>query len=181
MADPVSHSQNILAGVHYGCVFYRAALGIWDLSVCSPRVAQELHRQGLETHYEQNHADSALQYYEKAIALQPDFAEAHYNLGVLREELQQLDQAAAEYQIVVQSDFNDLKLLTKLRAHNNLGQLYILQKQYRAAWTPLEQALSFVSTTDPAQFQDPLDPDATWDEILYEKVQYSQKFRVVTG
>lgn len=57
-----------------------------------------------------------MQFYKKAIALQPDVAEAHYNLGVLHEDLQQLDAAIEQYQIVVQSDLTRLNLLTRLPA-----------------------------------------------------------------
>ncbi|MEM9215906.1 MAG: tetratricopeptide repeat protein [Cyanobacteria bacterium P01_F01_bin.150] len=113
-----------------------------------PRVAKILHQEGHRSHYQQDHFDSALQYYQKAIALQPDFAQAHYNLGNLYEELQQPDNAAKEYQIVIQSNLNDLELLTKLRAHNNLGRLYIIEGKHREAWTPLERGLSFTTEDD---------------------------------
>ncbi|MGB3616170.1 MAG: tetratricopeptide repeat protein [Elainellaceae cyanobacterium] len=130
-----------------------------------PKTAQILHQRGKDTHYESEHLDSALQYYQKAIALDPDFAEAHYNLGVLYESLQQLDNAAAEYQLVIQSNFNDLSPLTKLRAHNNLGRLYIIKGQLREAWVPLDRGLSFVRPQSPEDIQ----ADVRWEQVLLEK------------
>ena len=51
----------------------------------------------------------------KAIALKPDFAEAHYNLGNTLQQLGRLDDAEANYRraIALKPDIAE--------AHNNLG------------------------------------------------------------
>lgn len=121
-----------------------------------PNVSRNLYVQGIEAH-KAGRFDSARQLFQQAIALQPDFVEAHYNLGVLYEDLQETDAAVSEYQLVVKSDFQELPLLIQLRAHNNLGRLYLIQKDYRAAWIPLERALGLVKEED---LNDP--------EMLYE-------------
>lgn len=113
-----------------------------------PWVAGLLHEEGQRSHYQEDHFDSALQYYQKAIALQPDFAKAHYNLGNLYEDLQQSDKAIEQYQIVIQSNLDDLDVLTKLRAHNNLGRLHIVAGNNREAWSPLEKGLSLAREKD---------------------------------
>ena len=41
--------------------------------------------------------DTAVKFYEKAIAMKPDYAEAHNNLGVTFQELGQLDAAVKSY------------------------------------------------------------------------------------
>lgn len=108
-----------------------------------PNVARNRYAQGIEAHAA-GQFDSARQLFQQAIALQPDFVEAHYNLGVLYEDLQETNAAVSEYQLVVQSDVQELPLLTQLRAHNNLGRLYLIQEDYRAAWVPLERALDLI-------------------------------------
>ena len=63
--------------------------------------------------------------FTKALELDPNFAETHYNLGSLYEDLQDFDQARSEYRLAM------LGGLTA--AYNNLARLYILEKDYAAA------------------------------------------------
>ena len=53
--------------------------------------------------------DDALASYTKAIALKPDFAEAHSNLGVTLQELGRLDDALASYNkaIALKPDYDE--------------------------------------------------------------------------
>ena len=44
------------------------------------------------------HLESAVNSYDKAIAIKPDYAKAHYNLGGAYHELQQLDDAVKSYE-----------------------------------------------------------------------------------
>ena len=74
--------------------------------------------------------------------------EAHYHLGLIYEDLQQVDAAIAQYQRVVSQDADGLDKLTWLRAHNNLGRLYILNEDYWTAWAPLERAFSAITEDD---------------------------------
>lgn len=120
-------------------------IGINDLYL--PRVAVERYEDGIVYHDAQQF-DSALQAYQQAIALKPDFVQAHYSLGLLYEDLQRTDDAIAEYQLVMSSDPDSLNTLFWLRAHNNLGRLYILQDDYQAAWTPLKRSFDSLTGDD---------------------------------
>ena len=112
-----------------------------------PRLAADRYQDGV-AHYESGRFDSALQAYQQSLALRPDFMEAHYHLGLIYEHLQQGDAAIAQYQRVVSQDADGLDKLTWLRAHNNLGRLYILNEDYRTAWAPLERAFSAITEDD---------------------------------
>ena len=115
-------------------------------------------KQSGEQKYLAGDLNTALENYQRAIALRPDYAEAHYNLGTLYEDFQKTDQAIAEYQLVVQSDLdsqpNSPKRLLVLRAHNNLGRLYLLKGNTQAAWVFLEKGLRFVDADAAAKNAD---------------------------
>ena len=59
--------------------------------------------------------DDAVKSYKKALAIKPDFAEAHNNLGITLKELDQLDEAVKSYEkaLTVKPDY--------FEAFNNLG------------------------------------------------------------
>jgi Flp pilus assembly protein TadD len=59
--------------------------------------------------------------------------QAHYNLGVLYEDLQQIDKARTEYLAAVQGGLD--------AAHNNLARLNILGENYSAAVPLLKKGL----------------------------------------
>ncbi|MEM6434699.1 MAG: tetratricopeptide repeat protein [Cyanobacteria bacterium P01_D01_bin.115] len=120
-------------------------VGIYQLYL--PQLANNRYQDGIE-HYESGQFDSALQAYQQALALRPDFVKAHYSLGLIYEDLQQTDKAIAAYELVVGQDPDAVDKLIWLRAHNNLGRLYILDEQYRTAWIPLERAFSEITETD---------------------------------
>jgi Tfp pilus assembly protein PilF len=63
----------------------------------------------------------AEQSFLKAIALDGDNADAHYNLGSLYDHLEQPDKAKKEYLIAIAGNLPD--------AHNNLARLYIKEKK----------------------------------------------------
>lgn len=66
--------------------------------------------------------DEAIKSYERAISLDPDFATAHYNLGVVYEVLGDYDKAITEYQTA-------LRVNTRYYlAHNNLARLLLLRR-----------------------------------------------------
>lgn len=112
-----------------------------------PQLATNRYQDGI-AHYQFGRLDSALQAYQQSLALRPDFVAAHYSLGIIYEDRQQMDAAIAEYQRVVSQNPDVLDKLTWLRAHNNLGRLYILDGAYRAAWAPLERALNSITEND---------------------------------
>jgi len=90
-----------------------------------PAIARSYNDQGYEKYF-QGEFTGAKADYERALALDPALLETHYNLGVLYEDLNQADQAQAEYQLAVQGYKLDA-------AYNNLARLYILDENYDAA------------------------------------------------
>jgi len=92
-------------------------LGLW-LSL--PAISNFYNRLGV-ANAEAGRLGSAQQNYQRAIALNPDNVDAHYNLGTLYENLQQFDQAQTQYAIALQGDVP--------QAYNNLGRLYLLPAQ----------------------------------------------------
>jgi tetratricopeptide (TPR) repeat protein len=110
-------------------------------------------QKGLKNHFPaensgQKKLGSAEQDYQRAISLNPDNTDAHYNLGNLYEEWQQIDKAKQEYQMAIAGDLP--------RAYNNLGRLYILEKKYPQAAALLTKGL-----------------ELTKDKNIAPEVQYS--------
>ncbi|MEM6256239.1 MAG: tetratricopeptide repeat protein [Cyanobacteria bacterium P01_D01_bin.156] len=119
-------------------------LGVAAIHGSMPRFATWYNGWGVKD-YEADRLASALQNYQVAINLSPDYAEAYYHLGVLYEDLQQQADAIEAYQFVVERGPDVVDLQTWLEANNNLGRLYILQEDYRAAVTLLLQGSEEVS------------------------------------
>jgi tetratricopeptide (TPR) repeat protein len=89
-----------------------------------PRIAVSYNNRGLKN-YLAGRLDSARFDYGRALSLNPDYVEAHYNLGLLYEDLQDFESARAEYQGAVQGGLD--------AAYNNLARLHILSQEYSAA------------------------------------------------
>ena len=77
---------------------------------------------------------------ERAIGLNPDNAEAHYNLGRLCEDLQDLDKAKQQYRLALRGNLDV--------AYNALGRLLIQDKKYSQAVSMFLQGLDVAPTTD---------------------------------
>ena len=88
-----------------------------------PHIAVYFHARGKEQ-YLAGKLEESKANYQKAIALNPSYAEAHYHLGLLYEDLQQFPKAQTEYQLAVQQDVS-ATLLTRLKAYNNWGRLLL--------------------------------------------------------
>jgi len=98
-----------------------------------PLISNLYNRNGLKN-YDERNLGEAEQDYLKAIALNADNIDAHYNLGSLYEEWQDLEKAKKEYQIAVAGNLPD--------AYNNLGRLHIQDKKYPQAASALAKGLS---------------------------------------
>lgn len=96
-----------------------------------PQIAVYYKKEGHREH-DAGRLSNAQLNYSRAIKLNPDDWEAHYNLGQVYQQLQDLDRARAEYQVSLQGDFE--------RAYNNLARLYILDKKYTAAIELLQES-----------------------------------------
>ncbi|WP_340092911.1 tetratricopeptide repeat protein [Nostoc punctiforme] len=76
---------------------------------------------------------SAEEQFKRAIQLNADDAQAHFQLGLLYEDLQLIDQARPQYQLAIQGGIP--------AATNNLARLNIMKKEYAAAVSLLLKAL----------------------------------------
>lgn len=76
---------------------------------------------------------SAEEQFNRAIQLNADDAQAHFQLGLLYEDLQLIDKARPQYQLAIQGGI--------LGATNNLARLNIMKKDYTAAVSLLLKAL----------------------------------------
>lgn len=76
----------------------------------------------------------AEQSFQKAIALDAENVDAHYNLGSLYDYLEQPEKAKKEYLIAIAGNVPD--------AYNNLARLYIKEKKYPQAAALLIQGMS---------------------------------------
>jgi len=83
--------------------------------------------------FEQQQWGGAEAKFKRALQLNADEPQAHFWLGRLYEELQKPSEARPHYQLAAQSGVLD--------ASNNLARLYILDKNYSAAVSLLNQAL----------------------------------------
>jgi tetratricopeptide (TPR) repeat protein len=97
-----------------------------------PSIAVQYNNSGLQN-YSAGRLTSAQFDYLRAIKLNPDYVDAHYNLGLLYEDFQQIDKARVEYWAAVQGGL--------AAAHNNLARLYILDKDYAVAVPLLKKGL----------------------------------------
>lgn len=82
---------------------------------------------------------AAEQDFERAIQLNPDFYAAHYNLGLLREDLLDYEAALESYQYALRGGLDT--------AYNNAARLHILQENPAEAVTLLRDGLQ--NTVDP--------------------------------
>jgi tetratricopeptide (TPR) repeat protein len=74
---------------------------------------------------------AALQDYQRAVSLTPNYAVAHYNLGTAYEDILAYDLAASSYQTAVRSDNN------LYAAYSNLARVYMLHQNNFASALPL--------------------------------------------
>ncbi len=86
--------------------------------------------------FEAGRIPEAIEFYRRSIAAEPNFAEAHYNLGVLLQEQGRLEEAAESYRraISLKPDFDD--------ASNNLASLYTSQQKLDQAIEILERLIA---------------------------------------
>ena len=86
-----------------------------------PKVARIYNDEGAEL-YEKKLLTAALQRYQRAISLEPAYAQAHFNMGNSYEDVLNYDKAISEYELAIMADQDFY------RPYNNLARLYILQR-----------------------------------------------------
>lgn len=117
------------AGVVFVCVATIHGSLPWVATWYNDRGWQHYHVENGEP----RQLESALQSYQTALSLRPDFPEAKFNIGLIYEDLQQYKQAKENYQFVVESNSEDVPLDVWLSAHNNLARLLLLEGNNRDA------------------------------------------------
>jgi DNA-binding winged helix-turn-helix (wHTH) protein/Flp pilus assembly protein TadD len=101
-----------------------------------PVLARSYNNQGV-LQQRNGQIEQAIRSYKRAIFLRSDYAEAHYNLADVYEEIPDYAKALEEYQRAIDTD------PTLYAAYNNLSRLYILRlKDPGAAEGLLDRALS---------------------------------------
>jgi tetratricopeptide (TPR) repeat protein len=97
-----------------------------------PSVSKIYNSNGLKN-YRKGDLGAAEKDYQRAISLDEDNIEAHFNLGNLYEDWLEFEKAKKQYQVVVADGLP--------QAYNNLGRLYIQEKKYPQAAVLLVQGL----------------------------------------
>ena len=144
LSEAVAHYQQAislspnLAGAHWnlGKVYHKS--GNTEAAIACFQRTSELNPQlvGADFHFNlanrlltQGKRDAAVESYEKAIAIKPDWAEAYANIGSARSQQGNLDAAIAYYQ-------KALALKPELAIlHFNLGNSFLQQHRYEEAVT----------------------------------------------
>jgi Flp pilus assembly protein TadD len=99
-------------------------LSLFGLRLSLPTLANQYVKWG-DSDYKKGDLSSAEEDYKRALSLNPDDAEAHFDLGLIYEELQNFTSAKTEYVLAMQGG--------NITAINNLARLYILDKNYPSA------------------------------------------------
>jgi tetratricopeptide (TPR) repeat protein len=102
------------------------------LRISLPQIAIIYNNRGAQ-HYSNGQMLSASYNFQRAIKLNPDYLAAHYNLGLLYDDLNQIDLAKREYLTAVLGGMD--------AAYNNLARLYILDENYSSAVSLLLEGL----------------------------------------
>src|SRR5262245_51671682 len=90
-------------GDHQAGRLAEAQAGYRTLLKAAPNHYVILHYLGL-TFFQQNKAERGLDYVRKALALKPDYVEAHYNLATALQGLKRFDDAVGHYNKVLTAD-----------------------------------------------------------------------------
>jgi len=101
-----------------------------------PSIARSYNNRGFQLQ-QRGKIKAAIENYQRAIRLNPGYAEAHYNLADAYEKIPDYDKALEEYQRAINADF------MFYQAYNNLSRLYILRRgDYGAALRLLDRAMN---------------------------------------
>lgn len=126
--------KNLWPAFQLGAVLV-LVLAFGGLRLSLPTIAVWYNNRGVEYHKlgQLPHAQAS---YNRAIKLNPDYFEAHYNTGVVFEDLLDYSHARSEYRIAVEGGLD--------AAFNNLARLYNLDQDYGRAVPLLLSGLDLV-------------------------------------
>jgi len=88
---------------------------------------------------ERGEPERAAPHFLAAARLSPDLASPHYNLAVLLQKHNQLNEAENEYRVALALSSDQAEIV---QSHNNLGVLYLGEGKYAAALTELSAAIA---------------------------------------
>ncbi|HAX85341.1 MAG TPA: hypothetical protein DCY91_03525 [Cyanobacteria bacterium UBA11370] len=94
-------------------------------SLQNPEKVPEIYNDRGVENYLNYQLPEAVSDFSKALKLDPNFAETHYNLGLIYEDLRDFERAGSEYRLAMLGGL--------AAAYNNLARLHILNKDYAAA------------------------------------------------
>lgn len=122
------------------------AFGLW---LALPVFAHHYNEQGIKYQYrEQPDLSRAREYYQRAVRLNPIYAQAHYNLATVNEGLQP-ERAMEEYLLAIRYDSRIYP------AYNNLARLYLLRGKdddYERALNILTRAIDLAPQNENVQY-----------------------------
>ena len=116
----------------FSTIFFVLVITIYLLL---PQIAVLVNNFGALAHQNGN-LSIAQDRYELAISLDENYSTAHYNLGLIYEDLFENDSAKKEYKMAIMGGLDS--------AFNNLARLYILEGNYSKATTLLRGGLEIV-------------------------------------
>ncbi len=132
-------AHNNLANIYQGRRQFADAIAIYEkLTLWNPQYYIEWNNLGNAYAHEDNprrDVERALWAFEKAMTLNPSFAEPYYNVGRVYQQRDEIAAAATLYQKALALDPNHVL------AHNNLGLLYFHQGKHDEAKREYEAAL----------------------------------------
>ncbi len=85
--------------------------------------------------FQKNRLDEAIEHFQQALHIKPDYAEAHHNFGNALLQKGRVDEAMVQYEEALQIDHRDA------RSHNNLGYVLLQKKRADKAIVHFQQAL----------------------------------------
>jgi tetratricopeptide (TPR) repeat protein len=110
------------------------------LKLSLPAIAGRYDRRGAELFEQERNYPAALQQFQRALALHPSFAEAHFHLAVAFEELHDDEQAIDAYEAAIR-EYTSEGASDKLPLlYNNLARLHLRRQAYGEALQLLEEA-----------------------------------------
>jgi tetratricopeptide (TPR) repeat protein len=114
-------------------------VSLFGFRLSLPLISSYFDKWGLENYYDGDFS-SAQSDYERALSLNSDNAESHYNLANIYEYLQDFKKARTHYRLAAQGGLD--------AAYNNLGRLYINDKNYSQAVSLLLTGLENMQEED---------------------------------